>query len=574
VLRKADQPRALEINSAASGSAVTASDRRLSIVPIVILLSLAALMVIGRLGTYGKPLDRDLMTYSVMGHELLAGRSLYSDLWEQKPPTIYITYAVAEILTGYGPHTIFLLGVVMSIITLLGVYFAGSASSGGMTAGLWAAAFWAIISNNLELDAGSPNTEVFMNACLIWAFALLVRMDGRSSGLWRSLAIGALFALASSYKTIVVAIPVLLACVHVAFPPAGSPGRRRALGQVLVMAAVSIGAWVLVFSYFAVTGRFEAFREVFIYNRYYAGGLKNMIVNLLAPVRRTSQLIPNFLNPLAILTSVGAVFGILKSVRFGALLSAFIIATWIGIALPGGFWPHYYQLWLPPLAVGAGWAVGLLAKVTAVRRFAWLPHVAGAVVLAILIVQELPWYRRALAGDWSEIVASPRFAAADRFAPQIEEILAPDETFYVWGDSPALYFWTRRHPPTRYLLTTHIIGFMPWRYLSTMETMGGPLADAFSARVAADLAREQPELFIVERAPLGLAQPEVFDISRDKEQPEIIVNKAGHPVIDWFAEHYRPFPNNPDRGYYVLFMRRGGKLEARMEAAVNKNQTQ
>ena len=106
---------------------------------------------------------------------------------------------------------------------------------------------------------------------------------------------------------------------------------------------------------------------------------------------------------------------------------------------------------------------------------------------------------------------------------------------------------------------------MPWRYLLTMETMGGPLADAFSARVAADLAREQPELFIVERAPLGLAQPEVFDISGDKEQPEIIINKAGHPVIDWFAEHYRPLPINPDReGYFVLFMRRGGKLEARL----------
>jgi hypothetical protein len=513
------------------------------------------------------------MTYSVMGHELLAGRALYSDQWDQKPPAIYITYAFAEILTGYGLHTIFLLGVVMSIITLLGVYFAGSASSGGMTAGLWAASFWAIISNNLELDAGSPNAEVFMNACLIWAFALLVRMDGRSSDLWRSLVIGGLFALASFYKTVVFAVPVLLACVHVAFPPAGSQGRRRALVQVLVMAAVSIGSWVLVFSYFAVRGRFEAFREVFIYNSYYAGGLKNMFRSLLAPVRRTSELFPNFLNPLAIFTSVGAVFCIFKSLRLGALLIAFIIATWIGIALPGGFWPHYYQLWLPPLAVGAGWTVGLLARVTAERRFAWLPHVAGAVVLAILIVHELPWYRRALAGDWSEIVMSPRFDAADRFAPQIEEILAPDETFYVWGDSPALYFWTRRRPPTRYLLTTHIVGFMPWRYLSTMETMGGPLADAFSARVAADLAREQPELFIVERAPLGLAQPEVFDISRDKEQPEIIVNQAGHPVIDWFAEHYRPLPNNPDRGYYVLFMRRGGKLEARMELAATKSQT-
>jgi len=554
VLYKTGQPRTIEVNS-------PASQRRLGLIPIVILLSLVALVIAERVFTYGKPFDRDIMTYAVIGHELLTGRALYSDIWEQKPPAIYAIYAIAESLAGYGPHTIFLLSVMLCIITLLGVYVAGSSGVGGTTAGLWAAAFWAVLAGNLELDAVDPNAEVFMSACLIWAFALLVRMDGRSSGLWRALAVGALFALASFFKTIVVAIPVLLACVHVAFPPAGARGRRLALIQVFTMASAGIASWIIVFAYFAATGRFEAFQEVFIYNRYYAGGLKNMFVSLLAPVRRTSELLPNSLNPLAILTSVGAVFGISKSLRFGSLLVAFIIATWIGIALPGQFWPHYYQLWFPPLAVGAGWAVGLIAKVTAERRFAWLPHVAGAVVLAILIGHQLPSYRRALAGDWSEIVMSPRFAAADRLAPQIDEILAPEETFYVWGDAPALYFWTRRRPPTKYLLTTQIIS--------------GPLADSFSARVAADLAREQPELFIVELAPSGLVQPEVFDISNDdKGQPEVLINKAGHPVIDWFNEHYRPLPINPDReGYFVLFMRRGGKLEARMESAVTKNQT-
>ncbi len=54
----------------------------------------------------------------------------------------------------------------------------------------------------------------------------------------------------------------------------------------------------------------------------------------------------------------------------------------------------------------------------------------------------------------------------------------------------------------------------------------------------------------------------------------LVVNKAGHPVIDWFVEHYRPLPSNFSREYFVVFARRGGALEARMELAAANGQTQ
>lgn len=66
------------------------------------------------------------------------------------------------------------------------------------------------------------------------------------------------------------------------------------------MAGVGIASWIIVFSYFAATGHFEAFREVFIYDRYHAGGLKNMLASLFAPLGPQVQLIPDFLIPLAI----------------------------------------------------------------------------------------------------------------------------------------------------------------------------------------------------------------------------------------------------------------------------------
>jgi hypothetical protein len=150
------------------------------LLPAAILLGLSLLIAAQRLLTLKEPPEFDTTLYAVFGHELLAGRSLYSDLWDIKPPAVYVTYAAAELLVGYGPREIYLLSVVVAIATLLGVYAAGAALSGNRATGLWAALFWAVLWWEPGMEANHPNTEVFVNACVIWAFAMLVRADGAS----------------------------------------------------------------------------------------------------------------------------------------------------------------------------------------------------------------------------------------------------------------------------------------------------------------------------------------------------------------------------------------------------------
>ena len=73
---------------------------------MTLLLVLCGLLVLLRLHTYDEPLERDITTYAVIGHELLGGKALYTDLWDHKPPAIYVTYAAAELLSGYGRDSI------------------------------------------------------------------------------------------------------------------------------------------------------------------------------------------------------------------------------------------------------------------------------------------------------------------------------------------------------------------------------------------------------------------------------------------------------------------------------------
>ena len=148
------------------------------------LIGLAALIFVLRLHTYNEPLERDLTTYAVVAHELLGGRALYSDLWDHKPPAIHVTYAVGELVAGYGRDSIFFLSVTASVLIMLACYRAGSVMGGGTAGGLIAATLWALVSGDLALEANQPNTEIFINVFLTAAFAIFLRTEKRSLG-WR-----------------------------------------------------------------------------------------------------------------------------------------------------------------------------------------------------------------------------------------------------------------------------------------------------------------------------------------------------------------------------------------------------
>jgi hypothetical protein len=87
---------------------------------VVALIGLGALVFFLRLHTYGEPLERDLTTYAVIAHEMLQGKSHYSDLFDHKPPAIYVTYALGELIAGYGRDAIFLMNGLWHVRCSLG----------------------------------------------------------------------------------------------------------------------------------------------------------------------------------------------------------------------------------------------------------------------------------------------------------------------------------------------------------------------------------------------------------------------------------------------------------------------
>ena len=494
---------------------------------VAALLGLCTLIFFLRLHTYEEPLERDLTTYAVIAHEMLNGKNLYSDLWDHKPPAIHVTYATAELIAGYGRDSIFLMNVVAAFATLFACYLAGSANGRGPASGLVAAALWTLASGDLAIEGNQPNTEIFLNALLATAFAFFARSEKTNLGKGGALLVGLFFAAASLYKQIVVVQAALLAIAYLATSPAEA--RKKAIADVCLIVLVGAITWALVFGYFFAQGRGQAFIDaVFIYNRFYPGLIRHTLNH--APVSWTISMgALAVLLSFGILSGVGIVLGLIFGPRRGwILLLAFVIATHIAVRLPGWCFPHYYQLWLPPLAIGAGWAVALLRR-TLPLRFSWLSYSVAGISVAILITLEVPYYRLP-AKAWSVAKYGDIFVETEQLATRIDKLLPPGATFYEWGNETGLYFTTGRRPPSGIIFAYPL--------------QAGPIAAQLSHRLLGDLQRDKPDLVIAANETLRIT-------------PQ-------HPVLRWLEQNYQPFSRTRN---FVLLARKGGELDRRKTIA-------
>jgi len=497
--------------------------------PAAALLGLCALILSLRVHTYSEPLERDLTTYAVIAHEMLNGKNLYSDLWDHKPPAIHVTYAAAEWIAGYGRSSIFLMNAVAAIATLLACYFAGSAGGRGPVAGLVAATLWTLASGDPAIEGNQPNTEVFLNALLTSAFLVFARADRNRIGFRGAALVGLLFAAASFYKQIVVLQAAMISLAYLV--SVDRDLRKKALLEIAVIGAIGATAWGILFGYFFGAGRGNAFIEaVFTYNRWYSAHPPRAVSELWSwPGLSPDALMVAF--SIAALALVGLAVGLKVCPRRGwLLLLGFAIATYITVQLPGWFFPHYYQLWLPVLVIGAGWAVDLLQR-TLPARISWAAYAAAGVSCAVLVMMEIPCYL-APARSWSTQKYGGIFIESEQLAARIDNLLPKGATLFEWGNETGFYFNTRRDPPSGLIFA--------------YPMQAGPLAPKLSWRLLSDLKKNDPQLVVTANLTMALT--------------------PGHPIANWIEKNYRLLWRTNS---FAVMVKKGSDLDRSQPIAAN-----
>lgn len=489
-------------------------------------MALSAVIILERIHTFDEPLERDITTYALVGDGLLHGRALYSDLWDHKPPLLYLIFAAAESLVGYGPSAPFLLNIIFTVATLVAVFMACRKGRNPM-AGVWGALFWTAANGDLYLQANQPNTEVFVNAFLTWSFVGWRSLKGPSKD-WIPFLLGLLSLAASFCKQLAILGPLAMGAAY------GwqnldrkTPGTSR---KLIVVASVLVLGWSLLAAYFTVTGRSKDFNyAIFTYNLEYSRQSLTGLWNYLGPqtLKKINLSFIGFLFPLGVLSLWGLARRWGKERYDWAIWAAFLVATLLQIVWTWHFQPHYYQLLLPPMVIGAAWGADDLGNYLK-EKFRSLSSLPGVLLLACLLIHEVPFYFWP-GPAWSILKYGTIFYETEQWGTQIGEWLLPGETLYEWGNETGLYFYSHREPACGLF------------YNYPFSTLTG--SRQMMERVLRDLDRHPPELFVL---------PKDSDIPGDK-----------NPLIEWFRPRYRPFPGKHE-GRFLFFIRKGGELEKRV----------
>lgn len=444
---------------------------------------IAGVNILLRLGFMDAIMPGDNNVYAYIGHAMLQGEKLYSDLVDNKPPAIYITYMLAEKIWGYGVPGIVYLSLVFSLILLVFIFLILYRTHGSVAAFI-GALFWALVSATPALDMDIPNTEFFISAFLLislWAY--IEALNGKERFLWIA---GGAIAVASTYKTNVVFVLAgyCLALFWDSFRQ-GIKGKNliKKFGYLLLP---GILMWAFIILWFFALGRFEDFYNINVLAiKEYVGNIWINEAKYLASGRYFFPKITKDIWILAALTYAWFLFGVIKGFSkkylpvYAAVFGGCLLM--IGSTKASVPLPHYHQILVPFYCLLSAMFcsdVGGVGRNDAKKRW-----IAFFLVFTCAIFYLVYYQGKTYFGS-SGVSEDPRRDDDRRLGQLLNYLTRPDEKIYQWGMSAGLYFYSRRDAASGIVLH-HILYFAP-----------PPIRYRLYDRLVKDVIKSKPAFFI------------------------------------------------------------------------------
>jgi hypothetical protein len=443
--------------------------------------------------------DVDETAHAVGSWVLMDGGRLYEGFVDNKPPLLYASYALAQLLFGRGLFAVHLFTAVL-VVPL--VALAASACHGHGRRGLLAGLLFLVYSAAfLGHDMLAAHAEILLLAPAAWAVALLLRDDAAPR---RFLASGALLSLAFLIKYPILAWLPVLAFLAVR-------RRGRALPSLLALGAGVAAPIVCVLAWLAARGELRAFL-------YWT--LESNVVYLRNPIpgREVLGRAAASLLPFAAVTAP-LLLGTWRSYRTGmsprAPLVTGLLLLSLASALPGlRFYPHYLIPLYFPLAVGAA---------PFVESLLWPRRTRGGVAVAAwsgMVLVGFTVSTAVLYREGSQVYGETR-PVFERVARRLRgDACFEGASLFVWGYAPPFYYRARLPPASRFVvmaparLTRYVAGSLEsvrgW-------AIGGEIVPRHWDWLMADLERSRAT-YIVDAAPTGLWHWDHFPLG---DQPRL-----------------------------------------------------
>ncbi len=516
------------------------------------LLATAILFVLVRaLPILSFPMGCDHGTYLTIGQGLLEGKQLYRDLWDNKPPGIFIIYAGIAKLFGRAPWSVPAVDILLLLVIsyLLFRFTEPYLGCAGATLAVMVHAsmhgemtyFWIVQPETLQV------------ACILAGYLLMSR---RGRG-WEAscFAAGILLGYSCWLKYNAVAfLPLLL---FLPYLDTGSLERKpprlslsiswrswlAKAGILLAGLAAMIG---IVLAWIVLKGAWPAMKEAQfeVLPRYAAIAVQRRPHYLLSAFARTNYSLGEW-NLLATLAGLLVAWLRRDFKRFVPVFLAALIA-YGAVAMQVRFHDYYFQTCYPffaalwaYLAVSVfegsralvrnfrqrGWrlAAGLVWIVFAQAVFWPLPEEFSKLTMRYEELREWRADRKSFYSDYPRQMPFEHSHGEFQVIDYLNSNAKPTDGVYVWSFNCQIYYLTGHQPPTRFVSNLGIISLWSpprWR-----------------GELMRDLRRSQPRFIVVAR---GDQLPVLTYVNLDSEKylktfPEFdsFITKDYKPVADF-----------------------------------------
>lgn len=437
-----------------------------------VLVAALVLFAVLRAPYFSVPLERDEGEYAYIAQRMLAGEPPYTSAFDQKPPAVFLVYALAFSLFGQSIEAVRGLLHLWTLGSLVLLHVFVRRLAGALAAAFAALAF-AISSTDPGIFATAANTEIFLLLPVLGSMVCLSRALERPRAIAGFAACGALAGAACWFKP-VAAVHALFLAIAAAVAAWRLPVGER-LGGVaraelgLVVGAAAVSAPFVVF--LVASGAWGAFVDaVVVHNLAYSTSLDAATGARVLAFMLAHQA-PGF-GVLWLLAGAALVLPSGASPGSRALLAGFAASSAAAISIGFHYRFHYFVQLLPPLCALAGISAAALAKgaAGALGRAgaAAAPAAWAGTAVAVAAVAVPP-----IAASWPVLRAGPPeavsraiygmnpFPESLAIADYIERTSEPGETVYVVGSEPQILFYARRRSATRYIFFYPLTGPYP-----------------------------------------------------------------------------------------------------------------
>ncbi|MCB4820851.1 ArnT family glycosyltransferase [Roseicella aerolata] len=429
--------------------------RALAGAALIPLLMLGAALLFRGIGFTVAVIDTDEGLYIVQAREWLRGNWPLVAVWDMHPIGAPAVYAAAIGLFGDSIATIRLLGILCTALAGWALYGLVRVAGGPRPVALAAGLLY--LAQSVLLFGLATNTEVLFAPAVVATMALGLRaamraLEGGEGPRWSELVpMGLMMGMAFSIKPVVTP-EGCLAFALLTFPALWRrvlrPGRFLALAAAY--AALVLTPTALFGIAYALRGHFAEFLD-----GSFLAPLRYSMARLTLPeaAQRLQTAAMVLLWPMVLAGLALARWGLRRG-RGGRL--ARIALLWfacgsLAIIGPGFFYPHYFLIWMPPLAVLAALGAWRLARLAGPRR-----AMAAFAALVAVVAVEL-WRQEATVrvgrghGIWTP-------DPVQEVAKAVKARLRPGEAIFVANYHPVIYAMADAALPTRFVFPAHLTG--------------------------------------------------------------------------------------------------------------------